>query len=151
MRPREILLVADRPATARQVRDAILSRGTQGTNRVTLLVPSVPSKSGWTWDETIARGQARRRMTSALVDLRRHGIDVTGILGDFRPMDALRDEIRRHRYDEIVVSTPPARLSRWLRRDLPVRAAREFGIPVTQVVDDAMSHAPGLDRAEPAA
>ena len=39
-----------------------------------------------------------------------------------------------HRFDEIIVATPPRPVSRWLRADLPHRAKRGFGLPVTTII-----------------
>lgn len=137
MRVRRILLVANRTAASRRLLDAVLTREAEGTCQVTLLVPAVPPSRTWTWDEIGVKHEARRRMVGALTELRRNGIDVAGVLGDFSPIDAIRDEIERHPYDEIIISTLSARISRWLKQDLPTRAAREFGIPVTHIVADA--------------
>ena len=40
--------------------------------------------------------------------------------------------IEREHFDEAIVSTLPARVSRWLHRDLPHRV-EELGLPVTVV------------------
>jgi hypothetical protein len=131
MRERRILFVANRTASGPHVRDAIRARW---PSRVTLLVPATPPVRSWTWDEGDVRCEARKRMTEAVTELRRSGIDVRGVLGDFSPLQAIRDAMEADRYDEIVISTLPARTSRWLKQDLPARAARAFGIPVAHVV-----------------
>ena len=43
-------------------------------------------------------------------------------------------------FDEIVISTLPARVSGWLRQDLAHRAARKFAVPVTTITaaDDTL-------------
>jgi hypothetical protein len=129
-RPRRILLVADRTATGQHVRDALAERGPCD---ITLLVPAARPSGGWTWDEDDARDDARRRMETGAGALRRAGYQVRGVLGDFQPLEAIRDAMRERAYDEILISTLPARLSRWLRQDLPARAARAFAVPVTHV------------------
>jgi hypothetical protein len=150
MRGRRILLVACRTAAHPRVRDEILFRHAGGPCHVTLLVPTVPPSSGWTWDEAHVRRDAHRRMTAAMAELRRSGVDVRGVVGDFRPMQAIRDEIDRFPYDEMIISTLPAGISRWLRQDLPARAARAFAIPVTHIVAEALddgSHRAWVDPA----
>jgi hypothetical protein len=37
-------------------------------------------------------------------------------------------------FDEISLATLPRHLSRWLRADLPHRAERPFGLPVTTII-----------------
>jgi hypothetical protein len=39
-----------------------------------------------------------------------------------------------HQFDEIIVATLPQPVSRWLRADLPHRAERRFGLPVTTII-----------------
>jgi len=60
------------------------------------------------------------------------GSEVTGHVGDHEPLMAIEDAIHRAPYDEIVISTLPRRLSRWLRVDL-VSKAHGIGLPVTHV------------------
>jgi hypothetical protein len=45
-------------------------------------------------------------------------------VGDPDPVTALREEWDPDRYDEVIVSTLPGRVSRWLQIDLPHRIQR---------------------------
>jgi hypothetical protein len=58
-----------------------------------------------------------------------------GEVGDRNPVRAIRTSLKRdgRQFDEIIISTLPRRISRWLRMDLPQRVKREFGLPVTVV------------------
>jgi hypothetical protein len=47
-------------------------------------------------------------------------------------MDAIEDALRSDEFDEIILSTLPHSVSRWLHVDLPHRVAH-FGLPVTTV------------------
>jgi hypothetical protein len=60
------------------------------------------------------------------------GTTVTGSLGDPEPLSAIQDAINLGSYDEIIISTLPARVSRWLKLDL-VSKTRGLGLPVMHV------------------
>jgi hypothetical protein len=60
------------------------------------------------------------------------GGHVEALIGDSDPAVAVHELFERERFDEVIVSTLPARVSRWLHRDLPSRV-RELGVPVTVV------------------
>ena len=60
------------------------------------------------------------------------GGHVHGIIGDTDPFVAVRETVTKIGIDEIIISTLPARVSHWLRRDLPHRV-EQFGLPVTVV------------------
>ena len=49
-----------------------------------------------------------------------------------RAVDYVKQVLERTRFEEVIVSTLPERVSHWLRRDLPRRVA-QLGIPVTVV------------------
>jgi hypothetical protein len=84
----------------------------------------------------IAEVVARRRLDQELARLREAGAEADGEVGDSRPLHAIRDALAREQADEIIVSTLPHRLSRWLVTDLPHRA-RRTGLPVTHVAGPA--------------
>ncbi len=60
------------------------------------------------------------------------GSEVTGSLGDAEPLMAIQDAVHLGSYDEIIISTLPRRVSRWLKLDL-VSKTRALGLPVTHV------------------
>jgi cell pole-organizing protein PopZ len=58
---------------------------------------------------------------------------VTGDVVGPDVMKGLAEVLRRRQFDEIIVSTLPPGVSRWLHQDLPHRVERKFGLPVTVV------------------
>jgi hypothetical protein len=54
------------------------------------------------------------------------------MIGDAEPLAAIQDALNLHGYDEIIISTLPTRVSRWLKLDLPSKA-EGLGLPVTTV------------------
>jgi hypothetical protein len=64
------------------------------------------------------------------------GITAIGEVGDPDPYTAAMDAVREHGPDEIIVSTKPATVSGWLRRDLVERITEASGLPVEHVVTD---------------
>ena len=70
------------------------------------------------------------------------GSDIEGIIGDHNPMDAIQDALNTRGFDEIILSTLPVRVSRWLHTDLPSKL-NGLGLPVTTVT------APGTKRPIP--
>jgi hypothetical protein len=81
----------------------------------------------------------------ATVDrLRAEGLEVTaGSVGDPDPVAAVQDAVNFESYDEIVVSTLPGGISKWLKMDLPHRVERSTGLPVTHVVASEVKVASG--------
>ena len=67
---------------------------------------------------------------------------MTAIIGDPDPMAAIQDAVNLRGFDEVIVSTLSARVSRWLRLDLPSKVAG-LGLPVTTVTagEEAKLHA----------
>ena len=57
---------------------------------------------------------------------------VEGMVGDPSPMNAIQDAINLHGFDEVIISTLPARVSKWLKLDLPSKVTG-LGLPVTTV------------------
>ena len=72
-------------------------------------------------------------MATELTWLKRAGVNVDGEVGSSDPMHAVTDVLDRREFDEVVVSTFPPGVSRWLRMDLPNRIRRRSKLPVTHV------------------
>jgi hypothetical protein len=81
-----------------------------------------------------ARARARRRLELVLELIRSLGAEADGELGNPDPLTAARDALERDPgFEEIIISTLPISLSRWLEMELPARVARLTDTPVTTV------------------
>jgi hypothetical protein len=81
-----------------------------------------------------ARRLAQLNLDAAIKTLTAAGATVDGTVSDADPVRAVREAISTREFDEIIVSTLPPRLSRWLHHDLPARLQHDFHLPVTHVV-----------------
>jgi CBS domain-containing protein len=129
--PKHVMLVANRTATADRLREVVRRMAQDGDVRFHLVVPAKPHGLHRLVDPEVAgREEARARLEAAIPLLSEAaGSPVTGEVGDADPLAAIHDAWSREQFDEIVVSTLPKRVSKWLRVDLPSKA-RGFGVPV---------------------
>jgi cell pole-organizing protein PopZ len=88
------------------------------------------------WTEGEARAIAAQRLERALARFRDLGAEAEGEIGDEAPLQAIADAVRERTFDEIILSTFPPGLSRWLRQDLPHRVERTFDVTVTHLVGE---------------
>ena len=132
--PRRVLLVANRTALTAALRAEVQKRAASGSTTFHLVVPAHPSGLHRVVDPEVAgREAAQTRMEEALVSLgEASGSTVTGEVGDADPIAAIHDALNSATFDEIVISTLPKRVSRWLHLDLPSKA-RGLGLPVTHI------------------
>jgi hypothetical protein len=132
--PARILLVANRTASTEGLREAVRARVARGPATFHLVVPAHPHGLHKVVDPQEGdEGTAQHVLDEALPGLSAAaGTPVTGSVGDAEPLMAIEDAVNRARYDEIVISTLPKRISRWLHLDL-VSKARGIGLPVTHV------------------
>jgi hypothetical protein len=137
--PARILLVANRTAATEGLLDAVRARAARGPATFHLVVPHHPHGMHKVVDPQDGDGgEAERTLEAALPALSEAaGAPVTGNVGSSEPLMAIEDAVNLAPYDEIVISTLPKRVSRWLHLDL-VSKARGIGPPVTHVeaVDD---------------
>jgi len=95
------------------------------------LDPSVLPSAAEIRDEGIA--VARSNLEAELSQLRELGATADGAVGDPNPMVAILSTLAEQHFDEIILSTLPAGLSRWLALDLPSRLRRKVSIDLTVI------------------
>ena len=118
---KHILVVANRTAATQTLLNEVRRRAADGPCTFALLVPEVPSADhDWTLDRAlpIIAGAA--------------GGPVEALASGSDPLAAVRQVLHASLFDEVIVSTLPRRVSRWVRRDLP-RRIQELGVPVTVI------------------
>ncbi len=130
-----VLVVANRTAESPELLEALKQRATQGDAEFTLLVPSTPHGLTWAADMFAGGREAEQHRRAFVEELRAEGLDVAEAkVGDPDPLAAVEDEANFHDYDEVIVSTLPLHVSKWLRVDLPRKVKAATGLPVTHVV-----------------
>jgi hypothetical protein len=156
---RQILIVANQTVGSEALAEAVRTRMAAGPYQFVLLVPASERTEPGAVLETMAttevgwRAQpppdayeaARNRLRGGLGWLHHLGAATAeGEVGDKNPMHAIRTCLEREgrQFDEIIISTLPTHISRWVRMDLPQRAKREFGLPVTAVTASRVTAGP---------
>ena len=132
--PARVLVVANRTAATPALIAAVRERAERGPALFTLLVPNTSSGLERIADpEDHADTEAQATLELALPLLEDAvGGEVTGMVGAPEPLDAIQDAVNLHGFDEIILSTLPQRVSRWLKLDLPSKLTG-LGLPVTTV------------------
>ena len=119
---KQVLVVASRTATSARLMKEIEARAAAGGCRFTLLIPDATD-----------REKANRTLEVALQLMKEAaGTPVAGMVGGPDPFETVQSAVREGNFDEIIVSTLPKRMSKWLRRDLVTRV-EGLGLPVTAV------------------
>ena len=126
------LIVANETLGGAELLAEVERRVAAGDCAFHLVVPVAHGRGSWT--EGGVRADAEPRLAEAIERFRGAGAtEVTGEVGDASPVRAVGDVLLRgEAFDEIIVSTHPRGVSRWLRQDVPHRM-RVHGLPVTHV------------------
>ncbi|HTA06241.1 MAG TPA: hypothetical protein VK774_07745 [Solirubrobacteraceae bacterium] len=132
--PARVLVVAYKTAATQPLLDAVRERAQRGQATFTLLVPTpAPGLHKVVDPEDQSSSEAAQVIENALPGLSAAaGAPVEGIVGSTDPIAAVEDAINVRGFDEIIISTLPAKLSHWLRLDLPSKITGT-GLPVTTV------------------
>lgn len=136
-----VLVVANRTAGSDELLDALLERAAQGPAAFHLVVPATARGVSQVADPHSGGQAAEHDLEGALERLREAGLDVNGEIGDPEPLAAVEDAANAAHYDELVISTLHKHVSRWLKLDLPHKAASATGLPVLHVEARARAHA----------
>ena len=132
--PVSVLVVAHQTAANSALLEAVHERAQRGPVRFHMVVPRQPHGMHKVVDPSEAGvGEASTVLDEALPKLSEAaGHDVTGSVGDSEPLMAIHDAVNLGSYDEIIISTLPLGISRWLKLDL-ISKAKAIGLPVTHV------------------
>lgn len=150
---RHYLIVANQTAGSPALREALEKRLVEGPVAMHVVVPATGAKdlvrlaalssdplSGFpvaladvAGANEAANKHAADQLDEQLRQLRDLGVDATGEVGDADPMLAIATALEGREFDEILLSTLPAGVSRWLSMDLPHRVGRRFGVPLAVV------------------
>jgi hypothetical protein len=141
-RPLSVLVVAHATASSPQLLEALVARAEPGSLHVTLLLPA--QRIGFA-----AKEEARATLDEALAQYREHGLEAEGVVGDSDPMVAVAELWDPLRFDEIIVSTLPGSVSRWLQADLPHRIGRLTDAQVTHVLSSTPQAPISWEQAPP--
>lgn len=125
MSDKRILIVAQRTAATPKLLDAVAERALREPCAFTLLVPRPY------WDPDTEEASIILELAIPLLDLAA-GSHVRGLVGATDPYEAVREALEREPYDEVIVSTLPQRVSRWLHLDLAHRITG-LGVPVSVI------------------
>jgi len=134
--PARVLVVAHQTAATEPLLEAVRQRAQQGPAKFHLVVPKQPHGIDKLANPHDAKHEeAQQVLEDALPKLTdAAGAQVTGNVGDHEPLMAIEDALNlTGPYDEIIISTLPPGISRWLHLDL-VSKVRGEGLPVTHVV-----------------
>jgi hypothetical protein len=148
-----VLVVANQTLGGSDLLQSIRDRMTKGPCEFTLLVPATAHAHRESTMDSLSRrlattplpgdvrgateadyDHARRQLDIGIEQLHKVGAEVDGAVGDANPIKAIEDALSRRKYDEIILSTLPSGISRWLGQDLPHKLTRKFKGPVTVVI-----------------
>ena len=126
---RRILVVAHRSVATPALLEEIRRQSSEAPCELVLLIPDAGTAATAEW--TLRR--ARRLFERAT------GQPVDGLLYDEEDeVQAIESALRDGHFDEVIISTLPAQVSRWLREDVPARVG-ELGVTVTVVTPEGVA------------
>ena len=144
----QVLVVAHRTAATPALLEAVRERAARGRARFHLLVPNPADAAEATEGERHRKhveGEHVLALALPLLD-RAAGNSTDGSVSiRHDPIDAIEETLHEGQFDEIILSTLPRSVSRWLHVDLPRRVAH-LGLPMTTVIAEERG-TPSLDPA----
>ena len=133
---RSYLVVGNQTLDSPLLIAAIVDRTTGEPATFHVVVPATPVARALTWDEDEARDVARERLDAMLLRLHKRTIEATGEIGAPDPIEAVEDALRGRDIDEILLSTLPPGISRWLGQDVPTRLKGSVLVPVVVLTEE---------------
>ena len=133
--PTRVLVVANRTAATPALLEAVRDRAKRGRATFTLLVPNSAHGLHKVMDPEdhtdTSEAESVIELAQPLLEDAAGG-SVQTLIGDPEPLAAIQDAVNIQGFDEIIISTLPTRVSRWLHLDLPSKV-KGLGLPVTTI------------------
>jgi hypothetical protein len=130
-----VLVVANKTAATPALLEAVRERASRGPCTFTLLVPNTAHGLHQVIDaedQSESEAQATIELALPLIEDAAGSCPCDSMIGVPFPLDAIQDAVNLRGFDEIIISTLPSRVSKWLHLDLPRKVAA-LGLPVTTV------------------
>jgi len=136
--PVRVLVVAHKTAATPGLLNAVRERAARGPAQFTLLVPNAAHGLHVVVDAEDQDSNEAEQVCELAVPLLEEaaGGHVESLVGDPSPMNAIQDAINIQGFDEVIISTLPATVSKWMKLDLPSKVSG-LGLPVTTVTAKA--------------
>ena len=129
-----VLVVANQTAESDELLGALKARADEGECEFTLLVPATPHGVQWAANMYAGEEEAEEHLSAMVKRLRSIGLPIKEAkVGDPDALAAVQDVCNFGSYDEVIVSTLPLHLSKWLKVDLPHKVEHATGLPVRHV------------------
>jgi hypothetical protein len=128
-----VLVVANRTAASDELFEAVRGRAEKGPAEFFLVVPATPRGASWMTDMNAGTVAAEESLQAGLARWQEAGLECMGRTGDPDPLAATTDATNDGEFDEVIVSTLPKTLSKWLHLDLPHKVAHATGLPTEHV------------------
>ena len=138
--PAHVLVVAHKTAATPALLRALGERAARGPCWFHLLVPA-PAPAGWHHAHGEREGERILARAIPLMEEATHRPVDGSVSARHDPMDAIEEALQAADYDEIILSTLPRTVSRWLHIDLPHRV-EHLGLPLTTVIAREREQAP---------
>src|SRR5215207_10850123 len=123
-----VLIVANRTASTPHLIAEVGRRAKASPCEFALLIPDVTNGKAADWTLETAQRSLRPAARG----------NIEGLVGGPDPFESVKEALRDGNFDEIIISTLPRRMSKWLRRDLP-RRVMALGPPVTVVTPERLT------------
>jgi hypothetical protein len=131
-----VLVVADKTAATPALLQALRERAARGPAHFHLVVPN-PDLASWRPSEiqhpNLTHGEQVLALALPLMEEATSSPVDGSVSTRHDPMDAIEEALAAGKFDEIILSTLPHAVSRWLHVDLPRRVAH-LGLPLTTVI-----------------
>ena len=131
--------MANVTAGSKELLSVLKERAEREPTAIHLIVPATSFGGG--------RAAAHQTLEDALTLLRNAGLEADGSVAHADAVGAITEAWDPKRHDEIIVSTLPLGVSKWLHAGLPERIERLTGAPVTHVVSQPAAEAPHVEPA----